>query len=1048
MTGPDKIACHCFKCRGEKNYQLKTLRKHLKEDLASLQAFKDTVEHQTLKAVYIHHIQMNEGAIHAEENKKKKKSQGRGAPSSRSKSCVDAEPANVDADDELDAGDEFVDEMDIEFDVNHMDVNQILDDTCDPIEMHVFDDSASDISEDFACQWYNSKSMDDIDIDIDISAGATVNFDQDDESLDSYDLENNNGGSDEDQKDEPLPDIVVKLREEFRRGYTCPEEPPTYDPRPHNLTKEEEISLAHYIGWWKTNSTVEAYQYYADLITHITGIPILSLYKVRQLAESLVNFRVIMVDMCPSSCAAYTGPYAHSMHCTQETKKKDGPCMEPRYRTVNRQKPSPRYQFAVLPVMATIRALFANEDTSKNMRYRDNCLKEALHLIGTARQCYKDFPNSDVHATHYKRMGLFKDRRDVALAISSDGAQLTMKRQSNVWVAILILLNLPPDIRYKSSNVIITLVIPGPNSPQNLDSFLYPLFQEMAQASEGIWVWDAVDDAFFKIRACITMALGDMLGSAKLNGMAGHTANYGDRFSHVQGAKTTEKGARRIYYPLRPPEAEKYNENRPVYNIDKLPLRNQKNYWDSIIMLDNATTDALRTRITQQTGISRLTLCAASPAFQHPSFFPFDPFHLFYENCMPFFWDLWAKLTSEDELVHIDKSYLQMFGEDIPRAMTTLPPSFCGPVRDVYLKNQSQYKIYEWMALLHWYLVPMMYEADPNLAAIRNFAEFVYIVEYTMTVAERSETDLQNLHSIIAHFLTEFERIYVNNNPKYVSRCRLCVFQLIHIPAHIRWNGSVRLGSQATVERTIGELGHRVRSRKAPFANLTRLVKEKELVKILTLYYPQLTSFSSPPNPASSQNPSSLFSRQPPSPKKKLKGDSAHKQLEAELSAIAKWLGSPSLSLDNYQRWGKLRLNNGYVLRSSLVEVPENPVKRHYRWFKARGLLNFGEAYAFYSLNYRGENKELVVYKPLREIEQHFGVTIRGRWNEKDELHVLEISQILTIVGLWRVPNRDYVYVLQKHPGLEMLMQHMPDTAEAEFEIDTEEPQLASQGDV
>ncbi|EGN97574.1 hypothetical protein SERLA73DRAFT_29368, partial [Serpula lacrymans var. lacrymans S7.3] len=51
-----------------------------------------------------------------------------------------------------------------------------------------------------------------------------------------------------------------------------------------------------------------------------------------------------------------------------------------------------------------------------------------------------------------------------------------------------------------------------------------------AKCSQGIWMWDAIDSSYFINRMYMSMILGDMLGSAKLNGMAGHTANYGDRF--------------------------------------------------------------------------------------------------------------------------------------------------------------------------------------------------------------------------------------------------------------------------------------------------------------------------------------------------------------------------------------------------------------------------------------------------------------------------------------------------------------------------------------
>jgi hypothetical protein len=160
-----------------------------------------------------------------------------------------------------------------------------------------------------------------------------------------------------------------------------------------------------------------------------------------------------------------------------------------------------------------------------------------------------EFANSDNHIHHYEELDLFKDSRDTALSISSDGALLTLKKQSHMWLLIVVLLNLSPEICYKSKNVIIPLAIPGPNSPGNVESFIYPLFEELAQASVGIWTWDAVDSSYFVLRAYLCGVKGDMLGSAKLSGMAGHSAVYGDRFSLVQGARPTkEKGAKFQYY--------------------------------------------------------------------------------------------------------------------------------------------------------------------------------------------------------------------------------------------------------------------------------------------------------------------------------------------------------------------------------------------------------------------------------------------------------------------------------------------------------------------
>ena len=198
-------------------------------------------------------------------------------------------------------------------------------------------------------------------------------------------------------------------------------------------------------------------------------------------------------------------------------------------------------------------------------------------------------------------------------------------------------------------------------------------------------MWDAVDSSYFLNHACICMALGDMLGSAKLNGMAGHSAIYGDCFSMVKGARASlAKGAKAQYYPISPPECSKYNSGCPEYDLCKLPLRQESVYWETIVKLEGAPSKASRANLTKDSGISRMPLCAASPGFLHPSFFPLDPFHLFYENCMAFQWDLWTTLSLPSEPIHIGANKACKFGQLIPEALSTLPASFCGLVRDLF----------------------------------------------------------------------------------------------------------------------------------------------------------------------------------------------------------------------------------------------------------------------------------------------------------------------------------------------------------------------------
>ena len=398
-------------------------------------------------------------------------------------------------------------------------------------------------------------------------------------------------------------------------------------------------------------------------------------------------------------------------------------------------------------------------------------------------------------------------------------------------------------------------------------------------------------------------------------------------------------------------------------------------------------------------------MCATSPAFFHPSFFPLDPFHLFYENCMVHIWDLWVIHSSADEKIHMDTDMASQLGEEIERAMNTLPPSLSGPIRNPYKKRHSQYKVYEWMALLHWYIIPIASELGFDEDVLNNFTQFVDIVEIAMSHTPKSDEDLASLYNLIKSFLEGFERLYVDNDPVKVSRCRLCIWQLIHVSAHIAWNGSIRFGSQATVERAIGEIGHKVRSKKARFANIATILFQRANCKVLSLRYPMLNIPSSvkrkrehlfqslPVQRAEQENPSEYYSH---------------------LAAICDYLGITFDADIKMQRWGKCRLPGDVTLRSKISEQA-NQAKWSFRYFEAEwdGPF-FGEALAFYHLPDHDIN--LVVCYLLEETANMLGRWC-GVWSQ--DCMVFETSCLTKLVGIWVWESK--VHILRKHAGLEML---------------------------
>ncbi|KAI0050436.1 hypothetical protein FA95DRAFT_1487466, partial [Auriscalpium vulgare] len=271
-----------------------------------------------------------------------------------------------------------------------------------------------------------------------------------------------------------LPDTAARQREIFLDGYTCPAIPPFDTPKGVSLDQSETISLKHWVTWKKTNGTVKAYSGHAQNLQENTGIEILSLYNVRKLASKVTGLIPDKTDMCVNSCLAYTGEFENMKYCPY-IKKNGNICGQPRYRPQKKAKSPliPRAQMLSLPLIPTLRALFANADTSKLMRSRDRYLQQTIELLAAGgAQKFSDFSSGTVHVHHHESMGIFQKERDIALALSTDGAQLTMKKQSDTWILILTLLNLPPELRYQASNVIIPLAIPGPQAPGHIESYL------------------------------------------------------------------------------------------------------------------------------------------------------------------------------------------------------------------------------------------------------------------------------------------------------------------------------------------------------------------------------------------------------------------------------------------------------------------------------------------------------------------------------------------------------------------------------------------------
>jgi len=214
----------------------------------------------------------------------------------------------------------------------------------------------------------------------------------------------------------------------------------------------------------KHNLSDQAFQDISNIFTDNKT----SLYIAKKKLSKLINIKPIYIDMCINSCCAFTGEFSNNISCNF--------CGELRYITNNNnsRKKISRKQFSFIPLINRFKIQYNDSNRSKSLRYR--------YQYVTSDE-YDDNNISDIFDGNlYKELvdeGYFNDERDIALIGSTDGFQIFKQKTDDCWVVMFINANLNPIERVKKENLLISLIIPGPNQPKYFNSFLRSLVNEL-----------------------------------------------------------------------------------------------------------------------------------------------------------------------------------------------------------------------------------------------------------------------------------------------------------------------------------------------------------------------------------------------------------------------------------------------------------------------------------------------------------------------------------------------------------------------------------------
>jgi hypothetical protein len=107
-----------------------------------------------------------------------------------------------------------------------------------------------------------------------------------------------------------------------------------------------------------------------------------------------------------------------------------------------------------------------------------------------------------------RSQGLLTTPRDLAIQLSTDGLSATNKVGFNLTPVIVINLNLPPQTPYHDHNIMTALVIPDPYKQGDIDSFLYPLVEELKELGADINAYDAYRQQSFTLKAHAVLITG------------------------------------------------------------------------------------------------------------------------------------------------------------------------------------------------------------------------------------------------------------------------------------------------------------------------------------------------------------------------------------------------------------------------------------------------------------------------------------------------------------------------------------------------------------
>lgn len=710
-------------------------------------------------------------------------------------------------------------------------------------------------------------------------------------------------------------------------------------------------SLRHFIN--NAGSSRAHYDNVREIeLLHNPSDAILSFDQVKRRLRHLSGVVPLEHDMCPGSCIAYTGPYNELSVCPR--------CSTTRYFP---DTDKPRKRFTTIPIGPVIQAFYGSRDVADHMHYLERRLAanaDQLRQPGSGGNldiyddtaCGKELIDAWTKGTFLKS--------DIALQLSIDGAQLRPDQPSEAWVFIWIFHNLPPQLRYKKRFVIPASIVPGPNKPEDIDSFLFPSLSHVAALQrEGLRIYDAfLEEYVARSVPAVIFATADSPGSAAMSGMVGHSGKFGCRL-YCNMPSRRRKGDGHYYPVMQRP----HNYNITGCSHPDVPSRDLVRYRSDLAQKYHKNLEALLAAKTQRNyeirrrelGLCKQTLLNGLPhrPLPVPNIFTMDIMHLTVLNDPDLFTKLFLgkldvygpdeKSTWDWAVFYHNSALWNAHGETVDRAVPFLPSSFGRAPRNPAKKLNTGYKAWEFQQYLYG-LGPTLFR---HILPHKYWLNFCKLVAGVRILQRHSISfgDLCRGHELLMEFVREFEDLYYQRMEARIHFVRHSIHLLTHMGPETFRIGPLSCYAQWTLETAIGNLSREIRQDRDQFANLAQRAVIRAQVNSLCAQYPRIKfEVGSSAGTSNSSRISEFeggFIFLPRCEEFPLPLD-----IDELVALKTYWQEQGWPNADSWPnavcRWAKLRLPNGQIARSTWYESNVKMKLRRASCVEVSSLLSYG----------------------------------------------------------------------------------------------------------